>query len=133
VKSLFHTITLTTNFRKPHRDRDVWGGSLGLATGVDDAVDLLEHDNGAVGSAAAVDAPALAATHHHRSMRRQKRIKESQTRGDEEAGGCSMAAVEEKRAGMQDAARRRQPGSAPPLPAPTPCCTTNPNEIHRLL
>ena len=67
-------------------------------------MDLLEHDNGAVGSAVAVDAPALAATHHHRSMRRRKRIKESQTRGDEEAGGCSMAAVEEKRAGMQDAA-----------------------------
>jgi len=55
VKSLFHTKTPTTNFRKPHRDRDVWGGSLGLATGVDDAVDLLEHDNGALGSAAAVE------------------------------------------------------------------------------
>jgi len=53
VKSLFHTKTPTTNFRKPHRDRDVWGGSFGLATGVDDVVDLLEHDNGAVGSAAA--------------------------------------------------------------------------------
>jgi len=64
VKSLFHTKTPTTNFRKPHRDRDVWGGSLGLATGVDDAVDLLEHDNGAVGSAAAAIGISVGAGAH---------------------------------------------------------------------